>query len=131
MARYAILNTVDWEGCRSLSAGRLSEEQVMERLSGCAWLFRVRDGVDSVEDAARDAVRRFFSSEEGMRIARDETLERLSWEDAMAWVADEVWASVGLERIRHPDVERVILDSAEDLLPDAVAKGSGRRPAVM
>jgi hypothetical protein len=125
MARYAILNTVDWQGCQALSAGQVPEEQVMERLSGCAWLFRVRDGVECVEDAARAAVGSFFASEEGRRVAQDEGFEQLKWEDAISWVSDEAWAEFGLERIRHPDVERVLLDAAEDLLARDAAAASG------
>jgi hypothetical protein len=119
MARYAILNTVDWQGCRSLASGEVAEEEVMQRLTGCAWLFRVSDGVDSVEDAARAAVRSFFSSTEGRNVARREEVRALSWAEAMAWVTDEVWERHGLEPICHPEFERVILDAAEDLGPPA------------
>lgn len=115
MARYTIFNTVDWDGCRSLAAGAMNEEEVMERLTGCAWLFRVRDGLDDAEEAAREAVSEFFASDEGWRIRKREGLERLTWEEAVAWVPDETWKRYGLEPIRHPEVERVLLRAGEDL----------------
>ncbi|CAN5695051.1 hypothetical protein BH23GEM7_BH23GEM7_25940 [soil metagenome] len=119
MARYAILNTVEWEGCRALAAGQLREEEVMQRLSGCAWLFRVEDGTGEVEEAARSAVREFFSGEEGRHLLEREQLEALTWAEAILWMPDEVWKRHGLQPIRHPDVERIILDADEDLAAGA------------
>lgn len=115
MSRYAILNMVDAEGCRALASGKLTEEDALSRLTGCVWLFRVSAEVDDVEMAARDAVREYFSSEEGRRTLQDEDLTSLTWAAAISWVPDEVWARFGLEPIGHPDVERVLLDSEEDL----------------
>jgi len=122
MARFAILNTIDWDGCRGLAAGEAVEEQVMERLTGCAWLFQMADGVESVEDAARTAVERFLTCDEGRRVLASEEVDDLAWEDAMAWVPDEMWAEVGLTPIRHPDVERVVLDAGERLRPARLAR---------
>ena len=116
MGRFAILNTVDWEGCRSLAAGELTEIEVMKRLNGCAWLFRVHDGVESIEEAARDAVAAFFTSDEGRQIRAREEIARLTWEEAVVWLPDEIWLRHGLEPIRHPEVERVLLQAHEDLL---------------
>ncbi|MBA4159055.1 MAG: hypothetical protein H0X65_16490 [Gemmatimonadetes bacterium] len=115
MARYAIFNTVDWDGCRSLAAGAMNEEEVMERLTGCAWLFRIRDGLDNAEEAAREAVSDFFASAEGGRIRERERMQRLTWEEVMAWVPEETWKRHGLEPIRHPEVERVLLQAGEEL----------------
>lgn len=125
MARYAILNTVEWESCRALASGELSDEEVMERLSGCAWLFRIEDGVDDVGEAARRAVREHFSSAEGRRALALEEEEgaQLRWETAMRWLPDESWQRHGLVPIRHPDVERVILDAGEEL--GAELRGGG------
>jgi hypothetical protein len=117
MARYAILNTIDWDGCRRLADGALEEEEVMQRLTGCAWLFRVDDGVESVEEAARAVVSDFLASEGGRRVLASEETEFLSWEDAIGWISDEQWAAAGLEPIRHPDVERVVVDAGERLGP--------------
>lgn len=113
MARFAILNTVDWTACRDLACGHTTEEKAMHRLTGCVWLFRVEARVESVAEAARDAVREHFSSAEGRRHLGTE--EELGWEEAMRWVPDPVWARHGLEPLRHPEVERVLLDGEEDL----------------
>jgi hypothetical protein len=115
MARYAILNSLDWSACGELAAGRVSEAEAASRLSGCTWLFRVEPRVGDVEEAARDAVQDFYRSAEGRRARQDEGSERLGWEEALAWVPDEVWARHGLEPVRHPEVERVLVDAAEDL----------------
>jgi hypothetical protein len=122
MARFAILNTVDWDGCRDLAAGGVTEDQVMVRLTGCAWLFRLDDGVESVEDSARAAVERFLASDEGRRVLASEEMDDLAWEDAVAWVPDEMWAEFGLAPVRHPDVERVVLDAGERLRPPGRAR---------
>ncbi len=113
--RFAILNTIEWGNCRAVAAGQLSEEEAMESLTGCAWLFRVEAEVESVEEAAREAVRAYFSSEEGRRVIEREELAALTWEEAILWLPDEIWKRHGLEPIRHPDIERVILDADEDL----------------
>lgn len=113
--RYVILNTVDWAACREVSGGRVPEHEAMRRLSGCAWLFRVEAHVDDAEEAARDAVRDFFRSEAGSRARRSEGEDPMTWERAMSWIPDETWARYGLAAIRHPDVERVVLDGSEVL----------------
>ncbi len=118
--RFAILNTIEWGNCRAVAAGQLSEEEAMESLTGCAWLFRVEAEVENVEEAARDAVKTYFASQEGLQVIEREGIEALTWEEAILWVPDEIWKRHGLEPIRHPDVERVILDADED-----VRKGSG------
>jgi hypothetical protein len=125
MARYAILNTVDWEGCRSLASGAISDDQVMRNLTGCAWLFRVEDGVQSVEEAAREVVLNFVASEEGSALLHREGVSRPTWSDVVPWIPDEQWARVGLEPVCHPDVERVILDASEELPTVRRAGGSG------
>lgn len=120
--RFLILNTVDWEACRGLADGKLREDVAARRIQGCTWLFRAGARVDDPEEALRDAVRDFFSSEEGLRVLQGEDLRPLSWEAAIPWVPDEVWERHGLEAIRHPEVERVVLDGNEDL-----AEGLTRR----
>jgi hypothetical protein len=123
MARYAILNTVDWEGCRSLGQGEVTDEQVMENLTGCVWLFRVDDGVESVEEAAREAAQAFLASEAGRTLLGREEVSHPSWTDVVRWLSDAEWARVGMQPIRHPDVERVILDAAEVLADTAAQAG--------
>lgn len=113
--RFLIVNTVDWDACRGLSEGTLRDDEAVRRIQGCTWLFRASAAVDDPEEALRDAVRAFFSSEEGRRVLKGEDLPRLEWEAAIPWVPDEVWARFGLEAIRHPDVQRVVLDGSEDL----------------
>lgn len=113
--RYVILNTVDWAACREVAGGRVPEDEAMRRLSGCAWLFRVEARVDDAAEAARDAVRDYFRSDPGRQARRSEGDEPLTWERAMSWVPDEIWARYGLEAIRHPDVERVVLNGSEEL----------------
>lgn len=115
MARFAILNTVDWEGCRALAGGERSEEEVMQSLTGCAWLFRVRDGVGELEETVRQAVREYFASAEGRRVIECESLDPLTWTEAIAWMPDEAWERHDLELLRHPDVERVIVSAQENL----------------
>lgn len=116
MSRFAILNTVDWDACAGIGTAGLGERELVDRLSGCAWLFRVEAEVEDVAQAAREAVQEYFASEEGRRILRSEEITVLGWEDAIQWVSDESWASHGLELLRHPEVERVLVDADEDLI---------------
>jgi hypothetical protein len=116
MARFAILNTVDWDACAGIGTRGLGRRELVDRLSGCAWLFSVEAEVEDVAEAAREAVQEFFSTDEGRKILRSEEITRLGWEEAIPWVSDEVWASRGLELLRHPDVQRVVVDADEELL---------------
>lgn len=113
MSRFAILNTTPHPppAARTPRAGEAEP-------CGCVWLFRVEPRVDDVREAARDAVLAFFTTEAGRRVREGEQLASLRWEDAVGWVPDEVWARHGLEPLRHPDVERVMLDGEEDLAPE-------------
>lgn len=123
--RFLIVNTVDWDACRGLTDGTLREEEAVRRVQGCTWLFRASAAVDDPEEAMRDAVREFFASEEGRRVLKGEDLARLDWEAAIPWVPDEVWDRFGLEAIRHPEVQRVILDGSEDLAESLRQEVSG------
>lgn len=120
--RFLILNSVDRDACRGLVGGELREEEAVRRIQGCAWLFRASARVDDPEEALREAVRDYFSSEEGRRVLEGEELRPLTWEAAIPWVPDEVWARHGLEAFRHPEVQRVVLDGSEDLAEE-LARG--------
>ena len=117
MSRFFIVNTVDWsrvpDGGQDLT-GASPEGQC----TGCAWLFRAGPEVDDLESALRAAVSELFSGPEGRRIRGGEELETLRWEEAIPWIPDEAWSAQGLTILRHPEVERLLLDREEDLLED-------------
>ena len=113
--KFVIVNTIDQEACRSLAAGEIREHEAARRLSGCCWLVRASAEVDDPEEALRDAVHDYFSSEQGQEVLRREEIRPVTWEAAIPWIPDESWSRFGLEVIRHPDVERIVLDASEDL----------------
>lgn len=116
MSRFAIFNTVDWDACTGMGNSALSERELVDRLSGCAWLFRVEPEVEDVAQAVREAAREFFATDDGLRVLRSEDITSLRWEDAIPWVSDEAWGRHGLELLRHPEVERVMVDADENLI---------------
>jgi hypothetical protein len=113
--RFVILSTLDWSACRDLAAGRMSEEEAGRRMTGCCWLLRAEASVDDPEEALREAAREFFASEEGRTVLDREEEGSPSWEAALRWIPDETWSRFGLEVVRHPDVQRVVLDRGENL----------------
>jgi hypothetical protein len=128
MSRFFIVNTVDW----AASAGdgpELTRRAPQGQCTGCAWLFRAAPEIDDVESALRAAVTEFFAGAEGGRIREREEMAELRWEEAIPWVPDEAWAAHGLTVLRHPEVERLLLDREEDLLEEVQDRGAGRAEA--
>lgn len=113
--KFVIVNTIDREACQGLAAGKLQEQEAVRRLSGCCWLIRASADVDDCEEALRDAIHDYLSSDAGRALLREEEIRSVTWAAVIPWVPDETWARFGLEVIRHPDVERVVLDASEDL----------------
>jgi hypothetical protein len=115
MSRFFIVNTVAWGGARNAREHELTYGDRAGQCTGCAWLFTASAGVDDVEAALREAVLDHFASGAGRRLRETEALTPLTWEEAIPWVPDEVWRRHGLTALRHPEVERVLLDEEEDL----------------
>lgn len=115
MSRFFIVNTVAWGGAREPRASELTYGDRSGQCTDCAWLFIASPGVDDVEAALREAVLEHFGSATGRRLRETEALTPLTWEEAIPWVPDEVWQRHGLTALRHPEVERVLLDQEEDL----------------
>ena len=116
MARFVIINTL----VSTVRESRLFSDVVArgERRDvpvDCAWLVEAVAAVDDPESAMRAAIAEFFSGEEGARVRAGEGLDRLRWCDAIPWIPDEVWERHGLTVFRYPEVERILLDSEEDL----------------
>lgn len=115
MAKFFIVSTA----CRAVdSHGGVADSDSGERaasVGGCSWLFSADPAVDDPETAIRTAVVSYFDSAEGQRVRTREGLSFLGWEEAIPWVPDETWLRHGLTAIRHPDVERLVLDTEEDL----------------
>lgn len=124
MAKFFIVSTA----CRAVDSRRgLADSDAGERadsVAACTWLFSADPGVDDPETAIRTAVVSYFDSAEGQRVRTGEGLSFLGWEEAIPWVPDEIWLRHGLTAIRHPDVERLVLDSEEDLSEEISAPQS-------
>ena len=131
MSRFFIVNTVSWGGAREPGERELTYGARSGQCTGCAWLFTASPGVDDVEAALREAVLEHFGSAAGRRLRETEALTPLTWEEAIPWVPDEVWRRHGLTALRHPEVERVLLDEEEDLAEElGSAVPLAKRPGV-
>ena len=128
MSRFFIVNTVSWRGGQEPPAGELTDSDRRGQCTGCAWLFSAAPGVDDAEAALRAAVIDYFGSAVGRRLRQTEGLTPLTWEEAIPWVPDELWRRHGLTALRHPEVERLLLDEEEDLGEELPAEGLAARP---
>ena len=115
MSRFFIVNTVSWRGARDPREHELTYGDRSGQCTGCAWLFTASSAVDDVEAALRAAVLEHFGSAAGRTLREREALTPFTWGEAIPWVPDEVWKRHGLTALRHPDVERILLDEEEDL----------------
>ena len=125
MARLVIINT-HGSAAREpqLFSDFLPRDEGRQAPIDCAWLFEAAASVDDPESTMRAAVAEFFSGEEGSRVRAREGLVHLRWCDVIPWIPDEIWERHGLTVFRHPDVERILLDSEEDLAEDLPAVAS-------
>jgi hypothetical protein len=121
MSRFFIVGTAGSTVGRTATFTNSTCGEGAAQSAGCAWLFSAEAVVDDAEAALRDAVMAFFGSDEGRRVREGEELVSLSWEEAIPWVPDRVWREHGLTAIRHPEVERILLDRDEDLAEELAA----------
>ncbi len=76
--------------------------------------FNVEDDVDNVEQALRDAVNEFLSTDFGAKVIIQNN-GHFNWGDAILYVPEFIWSKHGLHSIRHEESVDIIVDHDEEL----------------